>query len=272
MKLLDAYLKVAENLKELLGDEVLLVISDKEKYVWYKPAIDIDLNIYPGMPVPQGSVSRMVLDSKKRVEIYVPLEKSAFGKPYLCKAMPIIEDGEIQGVIALVTSTEKRDLVQKAIVNLENSIKEINEAAEELARSASNFSGEFAALAQRAGVISNDATEIRQLVDLINSIADKTHILGLNAAIEAARVGNQGKGFAVVAEEIRKLAQQSKFAVKDIAGKIEKILGEILALAQSIEEFSGLSEEQTAISEELHSTLNNLEQMARELSRLAEKF
>ncbi|NYE56936.1 methyl-accepting chemotaxis protein [Carboxydothermus ferrireducens] len=272
MRLLDAYLKVAENLKELLGDEVLLAISDKENFIWYKPAADIDLNIYPGMPIPPDSIARQVLDSKKRIETYVTQEKSAFGKPYICKAMPIIEDGEIQGVIVLDTSTEKRDLVQRAIGELESSIKEINKAAEELSSSATNFSGEFAALAQRAGVISNDANEIRQLVDLINSIADKTHILGLNAAIEAARVGNQGKGFAVVAEEIRKLAQRSKFAVKDIAGKIEKILGEILALAQSIEEFSGLSEEQTAISEELHSTLNNLEQMARELSRLAEKF
>lgn len=272
MRLLDAYLKVADNLKELLGDEVLLVISDKENYIWYKPAIDIDLNIYPGMPLPQGSISRKVLDTKKRIETYVPLGKSAFGKPYVAKAMPIMEEGEIQGVIALVTSTEKQDLVQKAIGELESSIKEINTAAEELASSASNFSGEFAALAQRAGIISNDATDIRQLVDLINSVADKTHILGLNAAIEAARVGNQGKGFAVVAEEIRKLAQQSKFAVKDITGKIEKILGEILALAQSIEEFSGLSEEQTAVSEELNSTLHHLEHMATELSRLAEKF
>lgn len=64
--------------------------------------------------------------------------------------------------------------------------------------------------------LGEQSKEIGQIVETISGIASQTNLLALNAAIEAARAGEQGKGFAVVAEEVRKLAEQSQEAAKQI--------------------------------------------------------
>ncbi|MEG6521757.1 methyl-accepting chemotaxis protein [Desulfotomaculum sp. 1211_IL3151] len=71
--------------------------------------------------------------------------------------------------------------------------------------------------------LSTKSQEIGQIVELITTIADQTNLLALNAAIEAARAGEQGRGFAVVAEEVRRLAEQSGDAAKQIKDLIHAI-------------------------------------------------
>ncbi len=83
----------------------------------------------------------------------------------------------------------------------------------------------------RVQEMNDRSLEIRGIVQTINSIAEQTNLLALNAAIEAARAGEHGRGFAVVAEEVRKLAESSSLATKEIEGLI-------LAIQQGSQEAS----------------------------------
>ena len=89
------------------------------------------------------------------------------------------------------------------------------------------------------GIIQNlgkRSEEIGSIVEVIDEIADQTNLLALNAAIEAARAGDAGRGFAVVAEEIRKLAERSMEATKEIANVIKQVQSETETAIKATEE------------------------------------
>lgn len=76
--------------------------------------------------------------------------------------------------------------------------------------------------------------KISEIVGLVTGIADQTNLLALNASIEAARAGEHGKGFAVVAEEVRKLAEETKNAVKNVSILIQETESNISSMADSV--------------------------------------
>ncbi|MFB1082281.1 methyl-accepting chemotaxis protein [Jeotgalibacillus sp. JSM ZJ347] len=84
--------------------------------------------------------------------------------------------------------------------------------------------------------LDHQTNEISKLVGVIRDIAEQTNLLALNAAIEAARAGEQGKGFAVVADEVRKLAEQVANSVNDITGFVNGIQTESRSVVGSLEQ------------------------------------
>ncbi len=110
------------------------------------------------------------------------------------------------------------------------------------------------------------ARQIQEFVSQIGGIADQTNLLALNAAIEAARAGEAGRGFAVVAEEVRKLAEDSNVAAKniaDLAGTISSEIESIVAFAQGNASDSNAAKElSTQTQTEIHAMIDYLREIA----------
>lgn len=110
--------------------------------------------------------------------------------------------------------------------------KVVQEAAEEIARVASSVN----VLSQVIALLGERSAEIGGIVQVIKKIADQTNLLALNAAIEAARAGEQGRGFAVVADEVRKLAEHTTNATEQIAGMVDSIKEQIASAGANMNE------------------------------------
>ncbi len=108
--------------------------------------------------------------------------------------------------------------------------------------------------------------EIGQIVNTISGIAGQTNLLALNAAIEAARAGEQGRGFAVVAEEVRKLAEQSQIAAKQIEDLIGGIQGETDKAVQAMDNGTNKVKLGTSVVNEAGTAFQKIVDMIAELS------
>ncbi|MGE5560573.1 MAG: methyl-accepting chemotaxis protein [Chloroflexota bacterium] len=100
--------------------------------------------------------------------------------------------------------------------------------------------------------------QIGAIIDVIDDIAGQTNLLALNAAIEAARAGEHGKGFAVVADEVRKLAERSSGATKQIAGLITNIRSGIEEVSAAMKEGIGEVEAGALLAREAGDALNQM--------------
>ncbi len=105
----------------------------------------------------------------------------------------------------------------------------------EIRETMSFIKGRMEELSRTMQSLGTESQKINQIVDLISSVASQTNLLALNAAIEAARAGEQGRGFAVVAEEVRKLAEESGVAAKDIAILIKQIQHSIFDITEQMQ-------------------------------------
>lgn len=132
--------------------------------------------------------------------------------------------------LAKIEDNNKRELVR--------SVEKINESHISVDKSSDAIKvalESFMNVKEKGQNLEKKANDITNIVSIVSGISDQTNLLALNASIEAARAGEQGRGFAVVAEEVRKLAEQSQQAVKDINSNLSHFAEEIKSLVISIE-------------------------------------
>lgn len=111
-----------------------------------------------------------------------------------------------------------------------------------------------------------------EVIDFIKKVADQTKLLGLNAAIEAARAGDHGRGFGVVANEVRKLAEDSVIAAKNIGSILKNIESSIQFIIKGIEYNASLTQQQVNSSQQIGTGVGQINSMADEMKEFAHQL
>ena len=117
-------------------------------------------------------------------------------------------------------SNNVKNTIFEANKNLENAVEVISRTIDSIQANAQSENE----LAYKLDQLTNDAAQVKNVLNVIKEIADQTNLLALNAAIEAARAGEHGRGFAVVADEVRKLAERTQKSLGEIDATINVIV------------------------------------------------
>lgn len=212
-------------IKDFFLGDAAMVLSDLEKYTYYTPGKGIDHKIKPGDALKTNGLAYRCLQSRQSV--FEEVDASVFGFAYTGMAAPLFNsEKELIGTFIVLESIEmknNREELKKIANEISLNMGKLNQNMDSLLNQAENINTTSVTLKQTSEESKKQVQETNDVLNLIKNIANKTNLLGINAAIEATRLGKDGTGFKVVSDEIRKLSINTNNSIKKIEPIIKKV-------------------------------------------------
>lgn len=273
-EIIEKWVSIAPKIMDLFAGDTGMSITDNEKIVYYRPGKSLNLNVPYGSPLNDKMITYRAMMKKQR--LIEKMDDTLWGIPFIAVAIPLFnENNEVVGSVSVQENIEKHDTLKKVANKLSENISVLASTSQEISAQTEEVAAVCTELVEMVQDSKNKMKETDQIAEFIKSIASQTNLLGLNAAIESARVGELGRGFGVVAGEIRKLASSSTDSVKkigntikDIQGDEDKILREVDQVKYVVSDISNAINSIAESIQELGAMANHLDKLTYELTNV----
>lgn len=247
----------------------MIGVVDHEKFLAYVPSKTVDLGVTPGVPVPPHD--QQLQNALKGIpsEGRIPVE--AYGKPFFGKTIPIKEGDVVVGALGIGYNIEDQVLLEETMEKLSQIISQLNDRVHTIAAHAQELAATTEEIAKNSTDALEQAAQTSKVVEYIRNVAKQTNLLGLNAAIEAARAGAQGATFSVVAREIRNMSSDSAKAADDIEAFLTQLRSNIESMSGVLQEITSSNLTQAQLVEDFSMLNESLENVATTLKEYVER-
>lgn len=268
--LLDCFVGVVQYLPQLVSGKVGMGVCDREKWIALNSIPELATQVTVGDPVKPGSGAYKAIQTRQKVSAEVP--RDVYGIPYVVISMPIIEQGEVVGAVAVHESLARKETLLSAAKQLSISASDLSASIQSVLAQAQEMAASGKMLKELSTQTNKQVGETDVVVHFIKNVASETNLLGLNAAIEAARVGELGRGFGVVADEVRKLAINSASSAAQITNTLSRINESIQQIAGEINQIDEVTSLQADTIQKLTAHSQELTAMSEQLTKMAESL
>lgn len=269
-----AFDNFAPILSEMFPEGVFLYATDLHEIIKIQPSKKFNVsNIRIGYKLQDDDIALKTVKSEKvSIEEF---DSGRFGIPVLVMNCPLLDEDnvkEVVGTFGIIVPKGAAFQLRGMSNNIDNGLEGIASSIEELAASANQIHSNERKLNNTLKEVYKYSDEINVVSAFIKEIAEKTNMLGLNAAIEAARAGDLGRGFSVVANEIRKLSEQTKNSLPKIKELTDNIKNRVNDASTISETNLYASEEQSAATEEINASIEEISSLAEELNKVSREL
>ncbi|WP_227779980.1 methyl-accepting chemotaxis protein [Paenibacillus sp. P13VS] len=252
--------------RQMFRDDVSISINDHEKVLYFSEANGLEIGVKVGDELHEDYKDfKMLTNRDSRTVARMPGDLQ--GRPFDAILIPIKENDQVVGILGVNYALDNHIILEKLISENEATINALLGGIQQIAAHSEELSATSEEILRNSKQAAENSVSVTKVTNVIREVSEQTNLLGLNAMIEAARVGDLGSGFGVVASEVRKLSDHTKQAASDIETSLGSVQESMKHMELEIGQITSATVDQAQLVSEFMQSIEQLSETSVNLKK-----